>query len=72
MYVCTTTGVISLEVIRDGVPKLAICYRPLGNNYTGTAVNGLFCLFSSIETRVVACFFVTMGLISENELLTIL
>ena len=61
---CVVPGVISLEVIRDGVPQLAIEYLPFG--YADTWVHVLFSLFFSIETLVVACFFVTMGLISEK------
>ena len=39
-------GVISLQVMQDGIPHLVIVPFPLG---TGTAVHVLFCLFSSIE-----------------------
>ena len=43
---------ISLQVIRDDIPRLAIVSFPLR---TGTAVLLLFCLFSSIETLFVFC-----------------
>ena len=45
-------GVISLQVTRGGIPQVAIVALP---SRTGTAVHVLFCLFSSIETFIVAC-----------------
>ena len=49
-------GVISLQVIRDGIPQLAIVPFPLR---AGTAVHVYLVLFSSIETLFVACFIAT-------------
>ena len=63
VYECTTAtryipGVIALQVIRDGIPQVVII--PLPSCAGTAAVHVLFCLFSSIETFIVACF-VSMG-----------
>ena len=56
MYHGYVPGVISLQVIRDGIPQLAIVPFPLR---AGTAVHVYLVLFSSIETLFVACFVAT-------------
>ena len=62
VYACTTAvpGVISLQLLRDRVQQVVIVPLPLR---PGTAMHVLFCLFSSIETFIVACF-VTTGWVS--------
>ena len=62
MYHGYVPGVISQQVRRDRVRQVVIVPLPLR---TGTAVYLLFCLLSSIETFIVACF-VTTGWISER------
>ena len=56
MYHGYVPGDISLQVIRDSIPHDIVPF-PLR---TGTAAQVFFCLFSSIETVIVACF-MTMG-----------
>ena len=62
MYHGHVPGVISLQLIRDGIHQLAIVPFPLR---IGTAVHVLSCLFSSIEAFIVACV-ATKGEISEK------
>ena len=61
MYHGYVPGVILQQVRRDRVLQVVIVRRPWR---TGTAVHVLFCLLSSIEAFIVACF-VTKGWISE-------
>ena len=56
MYHGYVPGVISQQVIRDRVIQVVIVPLPLR---TGTAVHVLFCLLSSIEAFIVACFVTT-------------
>ena len=65
MYHDYVSGVVSQQLTRDRVQQVVIVPLPL---CTGTAVHLLFCLLSSIETFIVACF-VTTNWISEDELL---
>ena len=60
MYHGYILGVISQQVVRDRVLQVVIVPLLLR---TGTAVHVLFCLLSSFETFIVACF-VTTGWIS--------
>ena len=56
MYHGYVLGVISLQMIRDGMPQVAIAPLPLR---TGTAVHVLSSLYHSIETFIIACFVIT-------------
>ena len=56
MYHGYVPGVVSLQVMRDGVPKLVIVPFPLR---TGAAGHAIFCLFSSMQTLFEACLVMT-------------
>ena len=56
MYHGYVPGVISLQVIRGGIPQVAIVALL---SRTGTAVHVLFGLLSAIETFIVACVVAT-------------
>ena len=56
MYHGYVPGVISLQVIRGGIPQVAIVALP---SRAGTAVYVLFCLLFAIETFIVACVMAT-------------
>ena len=69
-YVCTTagyvSGVMSLQVMRDGIPQLVVVPFPLR---TGTTMHVLFCLSSSIETLYCSLFCDHWARFRENELI---
>ena len=62
MYHSCVSGLIPQQVLRDRVLQVVIVPLPLR---TSTAVHVIFCLLSSFETFIVACF-VTTGWISER------